>query len=345
MSLSIGDAIGGAANNQLLTTDGSGNLSEIPNIINTGGAGSLYLADDGVYKAVATGVAIGDAIGGAANNQILITDGAGSLSEIPNIINTGGAGSLYLADDGVYKAVATGISIGDTISGLAINNTLLYVDSAGKLQNNSRLVFTASYLNFSGGTSLSLSSSSFGQNAGLGNGSSNNTSIGRDANWNSIGAGKTAVGATAGQNSNGTAQVAIGEDAGYACVGNRAVSIGYRANRGNVNGGVAIGEYALFSSSGTGNAAVGSSAGNSQNGSNNSFLGNSAGRFNAGSDVLALGLLAGNSNTQSNRLIIGQTNLPQFAGAAAAAATLPLASANGVYLYWDTTDNTIKARP
>mgnify|MGYP000032118515 CR=1 FL=1 len=29
----------------------------------------------------------------------------------------------------------------------------------------------------------------------------------------------------------------------------------------------------------------------------------------------------------------------------AAAAALPLASANGVYLYWDSTDNTIKARP
>ena len=60
--VSIGDAIGGASTNQLLTTDGSGNLSERPNILTSSGGGSNFLADDGTYKAVSTGVAIGDSI-------------------------------------------------------------------------------------------------------------------------------------------------------------------------------------------------------------------------------------------------------------------------------------------
>ena len=342
--ISIGDAIGGAANNQILTTDGASNLSQIPNILITGGSGSLYLADDGVYKAVATGIAIGDAIGGAANNQLLITDGFGNLSEIPNIINTGGAGSLYLADDGVYKAVSGSVSIGDIIGGGAFANSVLWVNGAFALSSSSRFTFDGISLNWTGISSSSASSSSFGQNAGSGNSSSNNTSIGNVANQNSIGAGKTAVGSLAGQNSNGTAQVFIGEDAGFSCIGNRAIGVGYRSNRGNVNGGVAIGEYTLFNSSGTGNTAIGLNALNSQNGSNNTALGVNSGRFNSGSEVLAFGNNAGTNNTQSNRLIIGQTNLPQFANPTAAA-VLPSPGLGGIYLYWDLTDNTIKARP
>ena len=328
-------------------------VTDAANILSSGGViptgtpdGTKFLRDDQVWTAIAAGgVSIGDTIGGAANNQILTTDGSGNLSEIPNIINTGGAGSLFLADDGVYKATGGGISIGDAIGGAAINNTLLYVDNSGNLQNNSRLVFTTSSLNFTGGTSTSNSSSSFGNFAGFGNASGNNTSIGNIANYYSIGAGKTAVGSNAGILSNGTAQVFIGENAGESCVGNRAIGIGYRANRSNLNGGIAIGEYALNSSSGTNNTAIGVNAGNVQNGSNNTYLGVNSGRNNSGSEVLALGNNAGTNNTQSNRLIIGQTNLPQFAGAAAAAAALPVAGTNGVYLYWDTTDNTIKARP
>ena len=78
----------------------------------------LWLIYDATSGGGGGGISIGDAIGGAANNQLLITDGAGNLSEIPNIINTGGAGSLFLADDGIYKAVAGGgVSIGDVIGG------------------------------------------------------------------------------------------------------------------------------------------------------------------------------------------------------------------------------------
>ena len=77
-------------------------------------------------------------------------------------------------------------------------------------------------------------------------------------------------------------------------------------------------------------------------------------RPRTGDYVLALGYDAGVSNTQANRFIVGQQNLPKFgiigtdtvaSADAAAAAALPAASANGVYLYWNAIDNTIKARP
>ena len=259
------------------------------------------------------------------------------------------------------------VSIGDSVGGGPFSNSVLWVNGSFALSSNARFTFDGFSLNFTGGTSSSTSSSSFGVSAGSGNSSSNNTSIGFLANQNSIGAGKTAVGALAGQSSNGASQVAIGEEAGYACVGNRAISIGYRANRGNTSGGVAIGEYALYNGVGAGNTAIGVNAQNSANGSNNSGFGNRAllfnggnnnsslgygsGESNTGSDVLALGFNAGKSNSQNNRLIIGQSNLPVFTGAtvavadAAAASALPAASANGVYLYWNDVDNTIKARP
>ena len=57
---------------------------------------------------VGSGLSIGDAIGGALNNQLLITDGSGNLSEIPNIIDSSGGGTLFLSDDGTYKAVGGG---------------------------------------------------------------------------------------------------------------------------------------------------------------------------------------------------------------------------------------------
>jgi len=338
------------------------NIAAAGGVIPTGTPdGSKFLRDDQVWTAVpAGGVSIGDTIGSAANNQLLITDGSGNLSEIPNIINTGGAGSLFLADDGVYKAASGSVSIGDTIGGGAFANSVLWVNGAFALSSSSKFTFDGISLNWTGISSASASSSSFGQNAGSGNSSSGNTSIGNSANQNSIGAGKTSIGSLAGQNSNGSEQVFIGQDAGYACVGARAVGVGYRSNRGNVSGGVAIGEYALYNGVGAGNTAIGVNAQNSANGGNNSSLGNRAllfnggnnnsalgygsGESNTGSDIVALGYNAGKSNAQNNRIIIGQTNLPQFAGEAAAVATLPAAGPNGVYLYWDTTDNTIKAR-
>lgn len=107
----------------------------------------------------------------------------------------------------------------------------------------------------------------------------------------------------------------------------------------------ALGSSSQNSSVGSYNVSLGSGSFYLNNGSYNTAIGHSAGQSNVASDVLCLGYLAGKLNTQSNRTIIGFNNLPKFAGEPAAASALPAASANGVYLYWDTNDNTIKARP
>ena len=360
--VSIGDAIGGASANQILITDGSGNLSERPNILTSSGGGSNFLADDGTYKAVSTGVSLGDAIGGASANQLLTTDGSGNLSERPNILTSSGGGSNFLADDGTYKAVSASISIGDAV-GSSIANTVLFVDAAGNLGNDNRLLYQGGFFYHTGANTTSVFSTQMGRLCGNSNTSGNSSFYGYSCGSNTNSAPNVAFGENACANGSGTSEgVYMGRDAGFGSSGVRAVFFGFNSGRGN--GGAAcvgVGDYTLFNGTGDNNAALGSNALNSSttsqsvacgsrsllfaSGSANSALGYQAGQSNSGSNVLALGFNAGNSNTQSNRVIVGQTNLPQFAGAAAAAAALPAAGANGVYLYWDTTDNTIKARP
>lgn len=340
------------------------------------------------------GVSIGDAIGGAANNQILITDGAGNLSEIPNIINTGGGGSLFLADDGIYKTAPTSISIGDTISG-GFPDKLLFMNNFGELQISTKLIFDGESLNFTGYSSSSTTSTSFGLKAGLGNASIGLTSVGHLSHENSIGTYKTALGFESGNLSDGFRMVSIGAFSNKnAASGGNNVAVGYSAAQ-SINGGnnVAIGGNAMEGSIGqtnigignssgqfrsgdynismgsqssdqavgTGNLNIGINSGALQNGNNNVGLGFSsllfctgsentvvgfeAGAFNNADRVLALGYQAGSSNSFSNVTIIGFDNLPQFATPALAAAGLPAASSQGIYLYWDTSDDTIKARP
>ena len=290
-------------------------------------------------------VSIGDAIGGAAINQLLTTDGSGNLSEIPNIINTGGAGSLFLADDGVYKAAGGGVSIGDTIGGGPFANSVLWVNSGFALQSNNNFSFDGVSLNWTG-VGGPASSSSFGILASSGNAFINNTSIGNSANQNSMGSDKTSVGWAAGQNSSGGNQVAIGVSAGKNSLGNDLVSIGAGANTGNVNGnyGIAIGSGALQSNTGQDNISIGWFSSQNNTGIETTALGRQSLAANTGSNVIALGKQAGFFNNQSNRLIISQNTLPKFNGSLAANAVLPPESFAGVYLYWDTSDNTIKAR-
>jgi len=360
--VSIGDAIGGASANQILITDGSGNLSERPNILTSTGGGSNFLADDGTYKAVSTGISLGDAIGGASANQILITDGSGNLSERPNILTSTGGGSNFLADDGTYKAVSASIAIGDAVGG-SIANTLLFVDAGANLGNNIKLAYQGGYFYHTGVNTTSAFSTQMGFLCGSGNFSTNSTFYGNSCGASTNSASNVAVGRNACNNASGTSEgVYVGNDAGFQSSGIRGNYIGFNAGRQNSGAYcVGVGDYTLFNGNGDTNVAIGANAMNSSttsqsvacgvrslfsgSGSANTALGYGSGESNSGSNVLALGFDAGKSNTQSNRLIIGQTNLPQFAGAAAAAAALPAAGANGVYLYWDTTDNTIKARP
>lgn len=294
-----------------------------------------------------------------------VTD-ATNIAAAGGVIPTGTPdGSKFLRDDQVWTAVpAGGVAIGDAISG-GYTNTLLYTNNSGNLDYNTKLTFNGTSLNFTGG-SVSSNSSAFGKDAAVGNSSSFNVSIGYQANRTSSGASKVSVGVDAGYSSTGGEQVFIGTDAGKSSGGNRNQYIGYRSGMTRASGGSnsGIGDYSLFAGSGTQNSALGGSSQNSSagsynssigsramafnNGSNNNAMGYRALESNTGSNVLALGDLAGYTNTQSNSIIIGTNHLPQFAGEAAAAdplTGLPAASANGVYLYWDTNDNTIKARP
>jgi hypothetical protein len=260
---------------------------------------------------------------------------------------------------------SSGISINDSIGG-ATNNTVLYANLVGDLGSNSKFTFDGGSLNFTGNSSTSVTCTSFGYYAGNGNTSNENTSIGNIANQSSSGLRKTAVGHNAGNGSSGNEGTFLGADSGKSSGGNRNNYIGYRCgmNRGTGGSNNAQGDYSLFAGGilgGIQNTAMGSSSQNSivgsyntsiggstlslASGSNNTAIGYAAGQSLVASDVLALGYQAGKSNTQSNRTIIGHSNLPVFAGEVAAAAALPAAGVNGVYLYWDSNDNTIKARP
>ena len=306
-------------------------------------------------------------------------DGIEALADVTdatNIASAGGViptgtpdGSKFLRDDQVWTAIAAGgVTIGDAVGGSSIN-TLLFSDGSGNLGNNTKLTFNGTSFNYTGNSSTSVTCTSLGTNAGNGNASNENTSIGNIANQSSSGLRKTAVGNNAGNASSGNEGTFLGADSGKSSAGTRNNFVGYRSGMNSTGSGYlnGHGDYTFFAASGTQNGALGYDAQNSStgsynssvgarsmrsnNGSNNSAVGYKALESNTGSNVLALGDLAGWTNTQSNRTIIGQSNLPKFTGAtvaaadAAAAAALPAASANGVYLYWNDVDNTIKARP
>jgi len=315
---------------------------------------------------------------GTVDGRDIATDGTkldgiealADVTDATNIAAAGGViptgtpdGSKFLRDDQVWTAVpAGGVAIGDNI-GSAGPMVMLFTDTSGNLTQNTKLTFSGNSLNFTGASSTSSTCSSFGLNAGNGNGSNENTSIGSGSNQSSSGLRRTAVGMYAGNSSSGNEGVFLGADSGRSSAGNRNDLIGYRSgmNMLGVGANHGVGDYTLYASNGTQNIAFGTNAQNSAtgsyntgmggrtllfgNGSNNTAIGFSAGESNVASDVLCLGYSAGKANTQSNRTIIGQSNLPVFAGEAAAAAALPAAGVNGVFIYWDSTDNTIKARP
>ncbi len=110
-----------------------------------------------------------------------------------------------------------------------------------------------------------------------------------------------------------------------------------------------VGAYSGYSMSNgaTENTSLGFETGyDISSGSKNLLLGYQAGKFmTSQSNVIAIGYQAGANNTQSNRVIIGYNELPRFPDAASAAAALPAAGPDGVYVYWNTTTNQIMVRP
>jgi hypothetical protein len=304
------------------------------------------------------------ALNGKLNTTAVIND----LSNVNAPTPSNGQSLVYNSTSGNWEngAVSASISIGDSIGGASVAQ-VLFADASGLLAQNSRFVFNGSSLNFTGGSSSNTSNSSYGVNAGSGNFGSNNTSIGNGSNYNSSGSLMTSIGVSAGIFATSNDSVFIGGEAGYQSNGNRAVFAGYRAGRGSTGGGVGIGDYALYIANGINNAALGANSQNSSTGTQNTSVGTNslflndsnystavgfqAGQQNDGDYVLALGYQAGYTNTQANRVIVGQQNLPKFTGAtvaaadAAAASALPASGTNGIYLYWNAVDNTIKARP
>lgn len=136
------------------------------------------------------------------------------------------------------------------------------------------------------------------------------------------------------------------------------VGMGLASNFYNTgNGNVALGSYAMFkdwsyganNTGQTQNVAIGYYAHSGIHNSNayNTAIGSGAmtNVNNSVSRVLALGYMAGNLCNTGWCTIIGNDNLPRFAGAAAAAAALPPAGPNGVYIYWDTVTNALMVRP
>jgi hypothetical protein len=201
-----------------------------------------------------------------------------------------------------------------------------------------------------------------GVNAGFGNAADYVVSIGLQSGYQNTGANSTFLGTVAGKANQGDNSTFVGTEAGISNTGSNSVGIGVAALSENIGHqssaiGLEAGRFnegddlcALGAGAGKGNTgdyvlALGAGAGESNTGNNLCALGVEAGAINTGDNVLALGTGAGKSNTLSNVLIVGIDNLPSFENAAAAAAVLPVASASGVYLYWDTSDNTIKARP
>ena len=362
-----------ALNGKLNTTAVINDISDVDVPTPSNGEALIYNSTSGNWEAsaISTSTAWGSITGtlssqtdlqSALNGKLDTTAVINDLSDVDAATPSNGETLIYNSTSGNWEngSAGGGISIGDSI-GSATNNAVLFVDGSGLLAQNSKFTFNGSTLNFTGPSSTSTSNSSYGVTAGNSNFGSSNTSIGYVANANSTGSSMTSIGRSAGQLATSNESAFVGYEAGYSSNGNRSVFAGYRAGRGNTGSCVGLGDYALYNGNGDTNTAVGANSQNSSTGTQNTSigarsllfgnsnystgLGYQAGQSNTGNYVLALGYNAGNSNSQANRLILGQQNLPQFAGAAAAAAALPASGANGVYLYWDTTDNTIKARP
>jgi len=363
-----------ALNGKLNTTAVINDISDVDVPTPSNGESLVYNSTSGNWEAItiSTSTAWGDITGtlssqsdlqSALNGKLDTTAVIDNLSDVNAPTPSNGETLIYNSTSSNWEngAVSASVSIGDSIGGASIDQ-VLFTNASGLLTQNSKFVFDGSSLNFTGASSSDITNSSFGVNAGNGNSGNGNTSVGNGSNNNSTGNGLTSVGRSSGVSAVSDFSVYIGYSSGYQSNGNRNVFSGYLSGyQNNGQNSVGIGDTALFTVTGNQNTAIGSNSLNTSGGSghvalgygslqyssgnNNIAIGYFAGFLQTGARVLALGYQAGQNNTQSNRVIIGQTNLPQFAGAAAAAAALPAAGTNGIYLYWDTTDNTIKARP
>ena len=166
------------------------------------------------------------------------------------------------------------------------------------------------------------------------------------------GFGAVAVGLNAGRNADSDGSVFVGPAAGDGASGFGAVAMGSSAGAGASGQSIiSIGRLAGSGASAGHLISIGQVAGQNASGSDLIGIGRFSLQNNTGSRVLALGTGAGEGNAISGAVILGHFELPRFAGPAAAATALPAAPVAGdpnpgsIYIYWDTTDNTLKVRP
>ena len=213
------------------------------------------------------------------------------------------------------------------------------------------------------GNNSGASSTFIGQISGYNNTGDFSVGLGYSTLLNNIGNESIAIGRESSTDNTGSFTIALGTGSLRDNVKDDVIGIGFQtAKTNNASRVIAIGYRAaddftnpntpLEGNNVTETILIGSHAGHNQGlaagsevHSHTIGIGSFALGNNNGSNVIAIGKDAGTANTQSNRVILGFNELPQFANAAAAAAAMPAAGTNGVYIYWDLSDNTIKVRP
>ena len=367
----VGNSVGSGSTGNANIMIGSGNTGDSANYsfstaigvgagreTVSGGPYNLYIhGNSGRNSALANSMVVGLGAGrntGTAavpvNNLLALGNSAGRDSEGDNNTfigfnagnsATGGENKVGIGLAAMRSNTGTGgIGIGFDVGNTSTTSNFVSIgQQAGAVADESINIGTAA----GAATSLTAGDVAIGSNAlnGADVAGFNSVAIGFNAGQNAgpEGSGKGAavfIGGSAGVGATGFGHVAIGSSAGNDAQGQSIISIGRLAGSGSFAGHlIAIGQ-------GTGVDATGGDL---------IAIGRSSLAGNTGSRVLALGTAAGANNTQSQRVIIGHFELPRFAGEAAAAAVLPAAPAAGdpntgsIYVYWDTTDNTLKVRP
>lgn len=331
----IGDFTG-----QNNTGDGATFVGRLAGQFNTGGTSTIVGYDAGTNNTGngLSALGAGAARSNTAVNAVFVGNGSGAS-------NTGSQ-SIGIGKDALrFNSASQSIGIG-IFSGM--NNTGGSLVSIGNTaaQNN-----TGNSVVLIGDNAGTLNTGSF--STGIGQGSLN-----QNSGENAVAYGQHSLGQNSGNDcigigfgslrfNNKSDVIGLGTQTAFTNNASRVIAIGYRAaddftnpntplEGNNVTETILIGSHAGHNQG----LASGSEVHSNTIGIGKFALGNSE-----GSNVIAIGQNAGNTNTQSNRVILGFNELPQFANAAAAAAAMPAASANGVYIYWDLSDNTIKVRP
>ena len=234
---------------QILSTDGSGNLSWVNDSAGNpaGTNGQVQTNDGGTFGAISEGTA----------NQVLTSNGAGSAPTFqaapsPSTVDVDGS-NIFISDDPAPNRTT------------AINNTSVGVNALASITNAAE--------NVAIGNSALESKSTSGSGACI--------AIGFNAlEVNTSGGSNTAVGRRCmNQNITGNNNTAMGDQALYRNNANDNTAIGHDAMRNNVSGqqNTIVGNNAGVDLTGNSNTAIGSSAGSSlTSGQNNTLLGASA---------------------------------------------------------------------